>query len=79
MMTPRFARRDSSRILSWRLPVIGVAILVTSLLFLASIPSTSQAATAPSASQCVTCHTDAAKLKALTPPDPPAAEEAGEG
>lgn len=30
------------------------------------------------ASQCVACHTDAAKLKALTPPDPPASE-AGEG
>jgi hypothetical protein len=28
--------------------------------------------------QCVACHTDAAKLKALTPPDPPASEE-GEG
>ena len=27
---------------------------------------------------CVGCHTDAAKLKALTPPDPPASE-AGEG
>jgi hypothetical protein len=27
---------------------------------------------------CVACHTDAAKLKALTPPDPPPAE-AGEG
>ncbi len=31
-----------------------------------------------SPSQCVACHTDAAKLKALTPPDPPAAET-GEG
>ena len=30
------------------------------------------------ASQCVVCHTDAAKLKALTPPDPPPSEE-GEG
>jgi hypothetical protein len=29
-------------------------------------------------SQCVACHTDAAKLKALTPPDPAPAEE-GEG
>jgi mono/diheme cytochrome c family protein len=29
-------------------------------------------------SQCVACHTDAAKLKALTPPDPPPSEE-GEG
>jgi hypothetical protein len=31
-----------------------------------------------SADQCVACHTDAAKLKALTPPDPPPSE-AGEG
>jgi mono/diheme cytochrome c family protein len=30
------------------------------------------------ANQCVACHTDAAKLKALTPPDPPPTE-AGEG
>ena len=29
-------------------------------------------------SSCVTCHTDAARLKALTPADPPSAE-AGEG
>jgi mono/diheme cytochrome c family protein len=29
-------------------------------------------------SQCVVCHTDTAKLKALTPPDPPSTEE-GEG
>jgi len=29
-------------------------------------------------SQCVACHTDAAKLKPLTPPDPPSTEE-GEG
>ncbi len=28
--------------------------------------------------QCVACHTDAAKLKVLTPPDPPVSE-AGEG
>jgi hypothetical protein len=29
-------------------------------------------------SQCVACHTDAARLRALTPPDPPPSEE-GEG
>jgi hypothetical protein len=29
-------------------------------------------------SRCVACHTDAARLKALTPPDPPPSEE-GEG
>ncbi|MBP1779925.1 MAG: hypothetical protein H6Q86_5936 [candidate division NC10 bacterium] len=29
-------------------------------------------------SECVACHTDSAKLKALTPPDPPPTEE-GEG
>ena len=33
---------------------------------------------AQAASQCVACHTDAGKLQALTPPDPPSAEE-GEG
>jgi len=36
------------------------------------------AAADQAASQCVVCHTDAAKLKALTPPDPPPSEE-GEG
>jgi hypothetical protein len=35
-------------------------------------------AAGPGDSQCVTCHTDASKLKALTPPDPPPTEE-GEG
>lgn len=35
-------------------------------------------AAADAPSQCVVCHLDAAKLKPLTPADPPAAEE-GEG
>jgi len=35
-------------------------------------------ATSAPQSTCVACHTDAARLKALTPPDPPA-EELGEG
>jgi mono/diheme cytochrome c family protein len=33
---------------------------------------------AAAADACVACHTDAGKLKALTPPDPPSAET-GEG
>jgi hypothetical protein len=37
-----------------------------------------RAAAADAPSQCVTCHLDAAKLKPLTPPDPPPSE-AGEG
>lgn len=40
--------------------------------------SSTNAAEWAAASQCMACHTDAAKLKALTPPDPPAAET-GEG
>ena len=54
-----------------------IAALAAGALALAgclAAPAEAQAA----ASQCVACHTDAAKLKALTPPDPPAAEE-GEG
>jgi mono/diheme cytochrome c family protein len=43
---------------------------------LLSSPTATEGADLPS--QCVSCHTDAAKLKALTPPDPPATEE-GEG
>jgi len=38
----------------------------------------SAAATSAPQSACVACHTDAARLEALTPPDPPAAEQ-GEG
>lgn len=52
-----------------------VALLTISLL-VTSMPAW-VGAQAP-AESCVTCHTDVAKLKALTPPDPPAAE-AGEG
>ena len=51
-------------------------ILVMASLLVAGL-FTEAAAQGPVES-CVTCHTDAAKLRALTPPDPPAAE-AGEG
>jgi hypothetical protein len=49
--------------------------LAVSLLF--SFPAALGAAD-QTPSQCVACHTDAAKLKALTPPDPEPTEE-GEG
>jgi mono/diheme cytochrome c family protein len=45
-------------------------------LLLVGVGSALAADAAPS--QCVACHTDAAKLKPLTPPDPPSTEE-GEG
>jgi mono/diheme cytochrome c family protein len=56
------------------------SLLVLSLISIPTLPSslTLKSAESASPSQCVACHTDAAKLKALTPPDPPAAE-AGEG
>jgi hypothetical protein len=57
------------------LAILGLAVLSV----YAFLPL--QSATAADASakdQCVECHTNPAKLKALTPPDPPAAEE-GEG
>jgi len=52
-----------------------VAIILTAGAWLAFTPET--AAAAPG-TQCVACHTDPARLQALTPPDPPAEEE-GEG
>lgn len=53
------------------------AIVLCPLLLLASILPAGAAESAI-ADQCIACHTDAAKLKALTPPDPPSSEE-GEG
>jgi hypothetical protein len=55
-------------------------LLVLSLTSMLIFPGTFwlKSAESVSPSQCVVCHTDAAKLKALTPPDPPAAET-GEG
>ncbi len=72
--------RDSSRprlsmMWRWTLPLMAIA-LFSVLLFGATgmTGATDRAAS----SQCVACHTDTAKLKALTPPDPPSSE-AGEG
>lgn len=58
-----------------RVSVVFVLALASALV-LGGIGSTPAADSAPS--QCVACHTDAAKLKLLTPPDPPPTEE-GEG
>jgi len=57
-----------------------VPLLVLSLILMLTLPGslTLKSAESASPSQCVACHTDAAKLKALTPPDPPVAET-GEG
>ena len=57
--------------------LIVTTLVLTPFLVLAGAPSM-QAAESGVSSQCVTCHTDAAKLKALTPPDPPSTEE-GDG
>ena len=72
--------RESSQTrfpIAWRwifpLVIMGqifVLLFGTTAVTGAAIPITSN--------QCVGCHTDAAKLKALTPPDPPVSEE-GEG
>ncbi len=59
----------------WSL-ALGVFGLILILLFTGTRPI--GAAESRAANQCVACHMDAAKLKALTPPDPPASE-AGEG
>jgi hypothetical protein len=59
-----------------RIRVIALALVVGGLLALACAHAAWAAA--PGTSGCVACHTDAAKLKALAPPDPPPTEE-GEG
>jgi hypothetical protein len=60
-----------------RCPLFLLAVGLGSLLLLAGTRPMS-AAEQGASDQCVACHTDAAKLKALTPPDPPPSEE-GEG
>ena len=73
MMTPSLARI----LRSGRRSHLMVAIIAWALVL--ALGAAHQARAGESAvSQCVTCHTDAAKLKALTPPDPPPSEE-GEG
>jgi hypothetical protein len=70
-------RRIGESLTPCRLRTIAVIILgLASMLVLGGIQPITAADSAPS--QCVACHTDAAKLKPLTPPDPPSAEE-GEG
>lgn len=59
----------------WTLPLVAIG-LISVLLFGAT--GMAGVADPAASSQCVACHTDAAKLKALTPPDPPSSE-AGEG
>jgi hypothetical protein len=56
--------------------VIILILVFAGILVLGEIGSIDAADSA--SSQCVVCHTDAAKLKLLTPADPPSAEE-GEG
>jgi hypothetical protein len=56
---------------------MSLALGLILLAWLLTAPATELGAAGP-VSQCQVCHTDAAKLKALTPPDPPSEEE-GEG
>ena len=73
MLTPHL---EGFSLRARRYRTIAVMLALASVLTLTGARSMWAAASA--ASQCVDCHTDAAKLKALTPPDPPATEE-GEG
>ena len=59
-------------------PPLSPALLLALALVVPLVCPAGLAAADQVASQCVVCHTDAAKLKALTPPDPPPSEE-GEG
>jgi hypothetical protein len=59
-----------------RIGVVALVLMAGCFLALDAAPSVWAASSGTS--ECVACHTDAAKLKALTPPDPPPTEE-GEG
>lgn len=65
------------RAVNLRAIAVGLLAGTFLLLGLALLPPPAAGAAAVG-SQCVTCHTDPARLQALTPPDPPSAEE-GEG
>jgi len=67
---------DAYLVLRRQRAVILLILVVAGILVAGGIGSTDAADSA--SSQCVACHTDAAKLKPLTPADPPSAEE-GEG
>jgi hypothetical protein len=54
---------------------LAVSLILMAWLLMAPAPETGAA---DPGGQCQACHTDATKLKALTPPDPPSEEE-GEG
>lgn len=62
---------------AWLARPAGATMLALTYALIVAGPLSAEAATSGT-SQCVVCHTDAAKLKALTPPDPPPSEE-GEG
>jgi hypothetical protein len=55
-------------------PLLGAGLLLVVLCGTAASPL----AAASADNQCIACHTDVVKLKALTPPDPEPTE-AGEG
>lgn len=57
---------------------IGVVFILALALAFLLVGTGSTPAADSTPSQCVACHTDAAKLKPLTPPDPSSTEE-GEG
>ena len=75
LMTQRLSS-DARVIVQPRVWILMILGLIPILLFAGA--RSMGAAESPAPDRCVACHTDAATLKALTPPDPPASE-AGEG
>lgn len=71
MRTIRTARR-------WCRGGVGWSALLLAGWFSLGTPPASGAAAPAAPDACMACHTDAAKLKTLAPPDPPPTE-AGEG
>jgi hypothetical protein len=57
---------------------LGATVLILACCCAVAAPAAWGAAAPAAPDGCAVCHTDAGKLKALTPPDPPSAET-GEG
>jgi hypothetical protein len=68
--------RVGKHLASGWLRTVVVILVLACMLVLGGVQPVKAADSAPS--QCIACHTDPAKLKSLTPPDPPPTEE-GEG
>lgn len=77
-MKPHDSNLTASCWRGWRgvMAIVLATFVVVGVLAIGTTPWGTAEAQADN--QCVACHTNSAKLQALTPPDPPSTEE-GEG